>query len=901
MDIYSKIMTRLVGDYQFKQVGEWLRQGKCPNCGKKELYTHARTPRVIKCGRLNRCGYEAHVKDLYGDMFVEWSKDYEPTPTSPNAAADAYLWHGRGLNTALIRGSYTQEHYYDRNVNAGSATVRFALPNGGYWERLIDKPERFPRKANLKYGYSLNGQWWWHPKNEQYPDEIWIAEGIFDACALHQSGLSSASPISCVNFPSAALEQLKEKYQHHKKTLPTLVFAYDNDNAGRDYTKKAVKKAEALGFHAVAAQPPHDKHRKLDWCDLLDMERLSKPHLQEYRYYGDLLIAPNATESAVIRYLRHRQSQFYFEHGCRTYWFALDTDKLAKLMDLHRNEDVAQAVSDVIDYDAYDERMTDFIKQTSTTTEILNAKMEALYFQRNDITDESWYFVQITTDKGDRQTTLTGEHFSSPSKLKPRLLSVYAGVLWTGNAHQLDTLIKRQIEGLKEVKTTDFIGYSKDHQAYIFNDVAISGGKAINKNDQDYFQIGRLDIKSLATQPELCINIQDKPDFSWWHKYYRVRGTYGVIVLAWWLGSYFAEQIRAIDRSYPFFELVGQAGAGKSRLIEFLWRLSGRSDYEGFDPTKSTNVATFRNFAQVSNLPVCLIEGDRNDEHGNATNTKTFIWDSLKDAFNGRSIRSRGIKNNGNETYSPPFRAAIMISQNEEIQASEAMLTRIIHVRLTREGQTYDTKEIVDELDRIDLGDASTFIAHALKQEQTIIDTYTQKIRVYEKQYHAQGITHTRIALNHAQIATLIDCLQQHILTGLLSDEQVHHAQQQLIIMATDRVTRLSADHPDVDKFWSVFDYLNISRAYTNHKPVWEPQIAINLNHFYAEAKRHYQDLPDMTTMKRLLKSSSKYRFLDSNVSIRSNLPDFKVVKCWLFTNPNPSDKPANVKDNPFE
>lgn len=668
MNIHDKIAARLQNDYQFKQVGEWLRQGKCPNCGKKELYTHARTPRMVKCGRLNRCGYEAHVKELYGDMFIEWSKEYVPTHTNPNAAADAYLWHGRGLNTALIRGSYTQEHYYDRNLNAGSATVRFALPDGGYWERLIDKPERFPRKANLKYGYSLNGQWWWHPKNEQYPSEIWIAEGIFDACALAQSGLNAVSPISCVNFPSVALEQLKQQYHNNGKLLPTLVFAYDNDKAGRDYTKKAVKQAQNLGFHAVAAQPSCNARHKLDWCDLLDREQLTEQHLQEYRYYGDLLVAPNAIESAVIRYLKTRQSQFYFEHSYRTYWFALDTDKLAKLMDLHRDDDVAEVVADVAD-DTDKERMANFIRQTSTTTEILNAKMEALYFQRNEVTDESWYFVQITTDKGNRQATLTGEHFSSPSKLKPRLLSVYAGVLWTGNAHQLDILIKRQIEGLKEVKTTDFIGYSKEHGAYIFSDVAISRGEAVIKNEHDYFNLGKLEIKSLAQEPKLIINTKDTPDFSWWHKFYRVRGTYGLIVLAWWLGSYFAEQIRAIDRSYPFFELVGQAGAGKSRLIEFLWRLSGRNDYEGFDPTKSTNVATFRNFAQVSNLPVCLIEGDRNDESGNATSAKTFIWDSLKDAFNGRSIRSRGIKNNGNETYSPPFRAAIMISQNEEIRA----------------------------------------------------------------------------------------------------------------------------------------------------------------------------------------------------------------------------------------
>ncbi len=48
------------------------------------------------------------------------------------------------------------------------------------------------------------------------------------------------------------------------------------------------------------------------------------------------------------------------------------------------------------------------------------------------------------------------------------------------------------------------------------------------------------------------------------------------MALAWWMGSSFAEQIRAMHSSYPFMEIVGEAGAGKSRLIELMWKLSGR-------------------------------------------------------------------------------------------------------------------------------------------------------------------------------------------------------------------------------------------------------------------------------------------------------------------------------------
>lgn len=886
MSINDKVIDRLKTRYHFKVRGEWLREGVCPDCHKKELWTHAHNPRIVRCGRLNKCGLEIHVKELFEDLYTEWSQEHTKTPERPNAAADAYLADGRGLDISAIAGSYTQESYFDNRLNIGSATVRFALPNDGYWERLIDRPERFDKKANIKYGYSVKGKWWAHPKMPKHPQEIWITEGIFDACALAEHGLATASCISCTNFPEDALEALKSDCHKARHTLPRLVFAFDNDNAGKAGLKKCIHAASKMGFDCVAALPPYDKHKKLDWCDLNELGRLSEDDIKTYRYYGDLLLADSPTDAAVIRYLKTRKASFYFEHDYRTFWFALDMDKLSKLLELEE-EDIESLLAK-----NQDDKLASFIKQVSTTTEILNAKLEALYFQRNEITDESWYFTRISTARDDKQTTITGDQLSSPSKLKPRLLSVMAGALWTGTASQLDVIAKAQMEGLKEVKTVDFIGFSKEHGAYIFNEIAVKGGKVVAKNDHDYYKLGRLEIKSLNHDPKLTINHSDKPDFGWWHKFHKVRGDFGTIVLAWWLGSYFAEQIRAIDRSYPFFELVGQAGAGKSRLLEFCWKLSGRDDYEGFDPSKSTSVAVYRSFAQVANLPICLIEGDRNDEDGKAKSFKTFEWDSLKDAFNGRSIRSKGVKNNGNDTYSPPFRAAIMISQNEEIQASEAMLTRIVHVRLTREGQSLETKRLVDELDRLPISLTSRFIAHAIRHEEAILATYAQKVREYEEAYHKQGITHTRIALNHAQIEALIDCLQQHIFGELLADWQVNSARATLQKMAAARVSRLAADHPDVERFWSVYEFLCSIKEDINHLPANREMVGINLNHFYQVAKEYRQDLPDINQMKRLLKSSSTYKFVDSNVAVKSVLTQFSSIKCWLFKKNTPYQDP---------
>ncbi|WP_312755014.1 hypothetical protein, partial [Escherichia coli] len=84
-----------------------------------------------------------------------------------------------------------------------------------------------------------------------------------------------------------------------------------------------------------------------------------------------------------------------------------------------------------------------------------------------------------------------------------------------------------------------------------------------------------------------------------------------------------------------------------------------------------------RNFAQVANMPVVLIEGDRNQE---GAKQRGFDWEELKTAYNGRSVRSRGLRNSGTETYEPPFRGAILIAKNADVSASNPVLERIIHL-----------------------------------------------------------------------------------------------------------------------------------------------------------------------------------------------------------------------------
>lgn len=895
--LHSDLVRQLERDYGFKEEPGYLRKGECPSCGKKELYANAEKPWVLRCGRLNKCGAEYHVKELYPDLFTNWSERHPVTPQDPNAAADAYMRDGRGFDLAKVKGWYEQESYFDPILRQGSATVRFPLPGIGYWERIIDKPERFgKRKATFKGDYK--GHWWVAPGLDLTAEavkDIWITEGIFDSTALLHHDVTSTSALSCNNYPDKALKALAEQCAALGRKRPRLVWAMDTGKAGERFTRKHVERSREEGWDAVAAQPPEDGKIKLDWNELHQRDRLTPKALDEALYHGALLVAKSAHEKALLMFSHGKEiNSFYFGFDNRMYWFEINLEKFAKA-----KEEIAKAYDDLGEKEIRERAML----ESHTLREIANCYFTTLYFQANLITDESWYYVRVDFPHGGPsvKNTFAGPMTTNAARFKDRLISIAAGARFTGNSSMLDRIMAHQQFNVKTVQTIDFIGYSKhkDHQCWVFNDVAISSGRMVPLNDEDFFEVGKLAIKSLNPSVDLAINT-NLNEFSteWVSLLWQCYQYKGIAALAFWLGSLFAEQIREKHGSYPFIELVGEPGAGKSTLIEFLWRLMGRSDYEGFDPSKSTMAARARNFSQVSNLPVVLIEGDRNEEDRNKQ--KGFDWDELKPLYNGRSVYSRGVKNNGNQTYEPPFRGALVISQNANVNASDAIMQRICHIGFDLASHTPESKRAADDLGQIGVEALSGFLVKATLAEKAILASFEERLPFHEKRLlKVQGVRNLRIVKNHAMISALVDALSHVVHIGNAERDLTHSFIED---MAAERQEAINADHPSVQTFWDTYEFLNghDDAPRLNHARKDDRQIAINLNHFVAVASDFRQQVPDLGELKKLLKTSRTRKFIgikpvNSAINAAWNARRDKegvaerpmTVKCWVFEHPS--------------
>src|SRR5690606_33966390 len=130
-----------------------------------------------------------------------------------------------------------------------------------------------------------------------------------------------------------------------------------------------------------------------------------------------------------------------------------------------------------------------------------------------------------------------------------------------------------------------FTGYSIDHKAWIFGDIAVHNGRVFEPNDEDYFVLGKRSVKLRTSERMLRIAYDpDGLDLSWTAPLVTAYGPKGLVVLAFWVLALFAEEVRAKQESLGFLEMTGAPGSGKTTLLEFLWKLLGRGAYEGFDP-----------------------------------------------------------------------------------------------------------------------------------------------------------------------------------------------------------------------------------------------------------------------------------------------------------------------------
>ena len=498
--------------------------------------------------------------------------------------------------------------------------------------------------------------------------------------------------------------------------------------------------------------------------------------------------------------------------------------------------------------------------------------------------DEQRYVFQVGYRNGtpDHLMALEGSSIAASDSFHKALLNRTNGGMFHGTGRDFTILTKRWLDRrMLQVQAIPFVGYEPTSKTWVFQEHAYHQGKESKLNEHGYFEIGKTGIKTNLMSPYFNTGGEFSPD--WFNNYLKAFHWQGVTVLAFWLGSLFVQQIRKEQKSFPFLEFTGEPGAGKSTVLEFCWKLVGRDDYEGFDFLKSSWAGRRRAFNQMSNLPVVLIESDRDDGNDDKK-AKNANFDEFKPFYNGRGTGTLGVAKRGNDIEEQLFNGSVIFSQNASVDGSEALLQRIVHCHADKSHHGQGTREIARWFEKQNSSTIGGFLTTVLKNEKQILAAYFKAFAELEATFQKAGIKNERLVKNHAQVAACGHALS--VIFPAMTWEVKNQLTSYLIERAMEREERLAMDHPIVEKFWETFNFLDTERISAQLPSLNASQdlacIAINLNEFRAECLSRGQELMDITLLKKLLPGGRRHKFIVSNKAVW-NKDRQKTMKCWMF------------------
>lgn len=851
-----------------------FQKGKCPRCGKRELFISREKPFVLKCQREKKCEFTEKTRDRYRDLFENLSERFPKTETNPHATADAYLQRNRGFDISAMTGWYTQGSRKLPN-ESWADTVRFPLCNG-HWERLIDATAvklHDGKKAHVKYGTDYQGKGWIPPGMKiEKGDRIYFVEGIFHAIALYQAGFKAIATISCVNFPWEVIEE-------HKGKLITWVIGLDDDAAGHKYIPKylrQIREMREIGWVALAGER--------DWDDVFRDGQLDEAFMNEACYQGRLFTAENTSKLAYLMYLRRPSGFYLMEFHNRLYSARVNQGDLSK--DLGEEK--------------VDGNREIFLKNIKIK-QVANCLPNLEYLEKDIVTGEQRYFFDFQFPDKSRscKAPLAPNSITDPRGFARSLLEHTPGGNFEGGESVLAMLkakwLNDETRSVRTVRSLPFVGYDDTSGLYCFPNYGYYKGNELQVNNHGFIEMGGDGVKTTLSNFKLERGSDFDPQ--WFEDFLTVNGLNGLAILAWWTATYFVQQIGAKQASFPILEFTGLPGAGKSTLLRFLWRLTGRDNFEGIQPSGAgaSAIGLYRALGEVSNLPVILIESDKEYTDGQGRKvTVQFNWDELKRMYDYHStLRVTGAKTTGNETRASLWRGALGISQNTSVDGSEAFLSRIVHLHATKEHHSLALKPIADRLKSLDVEALGGYLRRCLASEQQWLERYFESFPRFEQRLQAVGaLTEARIVTGHAQVLAAAYATQA--LFPDWKDSDLEDLVKHLEVRAIDRQQRCRSEHPDAAAFWQIYQYLNERKVTTTDSDGTREEIqetlnhsaergviGINIEHFQEVCRKAGQELLTRAQLQRALPQSTTYRFIERTK--KHSRIEGRSINQWLF------------------
>ncbi|APC15123.1 hypothetical protein BLL42_05090 [Pseudomonas frederiksbergensis] len=225
-------------------------------------------------------------------------------------------------------------------------------------------------------------------------------------------------------------------------------------------------------------------------------------------------------------------------------------------------------------------------------------------------------------------------------------------------------------------------------------------------------------------------------------------GPRGVVAMAWWLGAVHAARIRQDHNSFPFLQIIGDAGVGKTLLLNYLQKLTAQVPY-AYSLAHSTPAARARFVASAENRVVICEQEGKSDEQ--------IDWDELKPLYSEGSF---AVRSGDGHAELLPFKGALTITANQPLQCSDAVSSRMVTINFS-DDNPHATRVRPDALNDLKAEKAIAFGIKVAQSEEWVSSSLHALVPAYQGQLTRKygASLSGRTALNCAQLLALLEVL----------------------------------------------------------------------------------------------------------------------------------------------
>lgn len=194
-------------------------------------------------------------------------------------------------------------------------------------------------------------------------------------------------------------------------------------------------------------------------------------------------------------------------------------------------------------------------------------------------------------------------------------------------------------------------------------------------------------------------------------------GAKGLVALAWWLGSLHSNRIRKLLGGYPILEVIGDAGAGKSCLMQTLWRLLGETEGRHADSARMTATAFMIHLSAPTNWPVVV-----EDEWAPDAPFNMHLMSGCYGGLLGSIQRSPQT-----EAVSVRCKGGLAVVGQQHY----GLRGKTVQIFLAREQQSAESRTALLQLLEMPIEEMATFKAQAEASAHQVIGVLRQTVQLY--------------------------------------------------------------------------------------------------------------------------------------------------------------------------